>query len=409
MEHMMRSGPAEVPHPDEDSTMAHPPFQRRAPIALTALLVLAACGGGDGFDLDLRGNVDGFSTARAVQQNVAAPPQPDNRGVVSYPNYQVAVAQRGDTVANVASRVGLPAEELARYNGLPLDVPLRRGEIVALPRRVAEPSPQTGATGTGPIRPATGLGTGTVTTRPLEDRAGAAIARAEANGAQTGTEPARHRVARGETAFSIARRYGVPVQALAQWNGLDGDYTVREGQFLLIPVATEPPVAAPESAPGTGSVAPVPPSAAEPLPEEQADQAPPEAPASPDLGAEATDESAGDARFVFPVNGAIIRPFSKGQNDGIDIAATPGTPVLAAGSGVVAAITRDTDQVPILVLRHPDDILTVYAGVEGINVSKGDSVSRGQAVARVRDTDPSFLHFEVREGFDSVDPVTYLE
>ncbi|MEL6517525.1 MAG: M23 family metallopeptidase, partial [Pseudomonadota bacterium] len=79
-----------------------------------------------------------------------------------------------------------------------------------------------------------------------------------------------------------------------------------------------------------------------------------------------------------------------------------------ADAGTVAAITRDTDQVPIIVLRHADNLLTVYAGVDGIAVEKGDSVGRGDTIAAVRDGSPSFLHFEVREGFDSVDPMPFL-
>lgn len=384
---------------------------RRASLLFAVGLVLTACDGTGGFDLDLRDNLDAFDTSAALRQSVARPPDPDNRGVISYPEYQVAVARRGDTVQDVAARVGLPAAELARYNGLPLGVALRRGEIVALPRRVAEPSPATGAAVTGPIRPASetpALRVDAVTTRPLEDRASAAIERARAQGIQTGAQPTRHKVVRGETAFSIARRYNVPVRALAEWNGLDANLTVREGAYLLIPVATEAPrERAGVTAPGRGTVAPEPPSAGEPLPDEEANQNPPEnVPDAPDLGGQ-TGVSGG--AFLLPVSGPIIRPYSKGRNDGIDISATPGTPVRAAEAGVVAAITRDTDQIPILVLRHTGNVLTVYAGVEGINVSKGDSVQRGQTVARIRDTDPSFLHFEVREGFDSVDPIGYLQ
>jgi len=54
------------------------------------------------------------------------------------------------------------------------------------------------------------------------------------------------------------------------------------------------------------------------------------------------------------------------------------------------------------------EMLYVYANVAGIAVSKGTSVSRGQKIAEVREGDPSFLHFEVRQGFESVDPVPYL-
>ena len=110
----------------------------------------------------------------------------------------------------------------------------------------------------------------------------------------------------------------------------------------------------------------------------------------------------------MPVQGSIIRPYKKGENEGIGIAAAAGSTVSAADDGTVAAITRDTDQVPILVLRHEGNLLTVYAGVDNIRVEKGDTVKRGQKIAEVRAADPSFLHFEVREGFDSVDPIPFL-
>ena len=108
------------------------------------------------------------------------------------------------------------------------------------------------------------------------------------------------------------------------------------------------------------------------------------------------------------MEGQIFRGYEKKKNDGIDISAPAGSPIKAAEAGTVAAITRDTDQVPILVLRHSDNLLTVYANIADISVAKGDTVKRGQQVATVRASDPAFLHFEVREGFESVDPMSYL-
>ena len=376
-------------------------------LAGIALLALAACdeGGLENFDFDLRGDAQQFDTTAAARNVTAARPTPDDRGVISYPNYQVAVANAGDTVGDVANRVGLPPEDLARFNGLAAGTPLRGGEVLALPSRVSEPSPATGAITTGPITP------GSVDITTL---AGDAIARSD--GAQaappSGQEPVRHRVEQGETAFTIARLYNVPVQSLAEWNGLGADYEVREGQFLLIPVTVEraaPAAAATATAaaPGTGSVAPEPPSAATALPQDRAGEERVEAPPPADLGGQQTAAS-DTARMRMPVAGSIIRPYESGRNDGIGIAASAGAPVTAADAGTVAAITRDTDQVPILVLRHEGNLLTVYAGVQDITVERGDTVSRGQQIAEVRPGEPSFLHFEVREGFESVDPVPYL-
>jgi len=112
--------------------------------------------------------------------------------------------------------------------------------------------------------------------------------------------------------------------------------------------------------------------------------------------------------MVLPVDGRIIRAYERGKTDGIDISASAGAKVVAAADGTVAAITRDTEQVPILVLRHPNNVLTVYANIDGITVAKGDRVTRGQKIAVVRAGSPSFLHFQVREGTKSVDPQDYL-
>ena len=62
-----------------------------------------------------------------------------------------------------------------------------------------------------------------------------------------------------------------------------------------------------------------------------------------------------------------------------------------------------------MVIRHADNILTVYAGVDGVKLAKGAAVKRGQVIATVRAGNPAFLHFEVRKGVDSVDPMPYLQ
>jgi murein DD-endopeptidase MepM/ murein hydrolase activator NlpD len=131
-------------------------------------------------------------------------------------------------------------------------------------------------------------------------------------------------------------------------------------------------------------------------------------PAPADLSGQQTGAS-DTSRLRMPVQGRIIRAYKKGDNDGIGIAAAAGSPIGAADDGTVAAITRDTDQVPILVIRHEGNLLTVYAGVDDITVKKGDKIRRGQKIAVVRAGSPAFLHFEVREGFDSVDPIPYLK
>lgn len=386
---------------------------RRMPLILATcgLAVLAACD--EPFDFDLRGVGGGFSTAQAAQNAVENRPRADNRGVLSYPNYQVAVAKRGDTLADVAARVGLPAAELGQYNGIAPDVPLRDGEIIALPRRVTEPSPATGAISTGPIQPAN-VDVTTLAGSAIDNAAPTPVATTPRTPLpETGQEPIRHRVERGETAFTIARLYQVPVKSLAEWNGLGADFAVRDGQFLLIPVArvAAPTASAVTTAPGVGSPTPTPPSATQALPENdtelsEAAQEIVQAPAA-DVGPVSAQKS---SDFAVPVVGSIIRPYAKGRNEGIDIKAAPGTAVNASASGTVAAITQSAEGIPIVVLRHDGNLLTVYANVIDVKVAKGDAVKKGQPIAALRDNaNDAFVHFEVRDGFDSVDPTPFLE
>ena len=385
--------------------------------ASVAAFALAACDEngnirGQDFDWDLRNLGGGFDTTDAAR-NLTARPRPDDRGVISYPNYQVVVAERGETVRQIASRLGLDANALAAFNGVDADVPLRRDEIVALPARVAEPSPATGAVTSGPIQPPE-VNVTTLASDAI-DRAGeqSTTPTTTTPAAQTGVEPGLHRVARGETAFQIARLYDVPVAALGEWNGLGSDLAVREGQQLLIPVAgatpPSPAAAAPVSTPGQGTVTPTPPSATVALPPvDVTPQTETEASAAPDIGEVTTPSPATSAPFIYPVQGSIIREYNPGRNEGIDIGVPAGTPVKAAAAGTIAAITQNTNGAQIIVIRHTGNILTVYVNVDDLSVSKGDSVSQGQNIASVAAGSPSFLHFEVRDGLESVDPADYL-
>ncbi len=366
-----------------------------------SVLALSACVQSNNLDWDLRAG--GGNTSDAARQATAAVPTPDANGILSYPDYQLAKAQRGDTVASMAGRLGLNPEELARTNALRPTDPLRDGELLLLPSRVAAAA-QPAVIGGGSVD------ISAIATTAL-DEAGPSAATAPSQ--PIPGQPLTHRVARGETAFTIARTYNVSAKALADWNQLGADMAVREGQTLIIPIATAPapdpePVVTP---PGAGSPTPEPPSAAKPLPDEETEAAantPKATPPSPDLGDQATGASA--AKFTMPVQGKIIRGYDKRTNQGIDIAAAAGTAVKAADAGTVSVISSDTNGKGIVIIRHAGDLLTVYVGVSNPAVQKGAKVSRGQDIGKVAAGDPAFLHFEVRNtSKESFDPMTYLQ
>ena len=394
------------------SVIARPRLRTKATLiaSLPLLALLAACT--EPLDFDLRGQIGAFNTTKAAQTATAKRPRPDDRGLITYPNYQVAVARRGDTVADVAARVGLPAQEIASFNGVQPGDKLRADEVLVLPRNAAPGTATPGSVDIAALAgqaiddsPDTTPAPGSISTATLDPAPAAPVV---APKVQSGPEPVRHKVERGETAYTIARLYQVPVRALADWNGLGSDFAIREGQFLLIPVKDKPaptPSPAAVTQPGQGTATPTPPSATKPLPDEKVASVadtpePPKVKVDPPTRASQAD-------MLYPVQGKIIATYSKGKNDGIDIAAADGTPVKAAAAGKVVAITEDTNQVSIIVVRHGDsDLLTVYANVDTIKVKRGDRVARGEDMAKVQG---GSLHFEVRNGVDSVNPLPYLE
>lgn len=368
---------------------------------LTTLALTAACT--NGFDFDLRPQANGLSTAQAAQNvRTAARPSPDTRGVISYPTYQVALAKRGDTVADVAGRLGISAQDLAKYNGVSVDSPLRKDELLALPRRVQEPA-------SGIIRPGGQIDIQTLAGDAIE-RAPGATAPARAPAKQpSGEEPVRHRVERGETAYSIARLYQVSVRSLADWNGLGADLTVREGQYLLIPVKVQTASAAPApvSKPGQGTSTPTPPSAATALPDEKPSTAKPAVtPPSPDLQAQRTTSSA--SQMSLPVAGKVTSLFDADKAGYILISAKPGDAVKAAAGGTVRLVSKDVEGEEIVVIDHGNSTQTAYSFIQGISVKKGQKVSRGQQIAKATKNQYNAIQFLVFKGTDPVDPMPYL-
>lgn len=405
----------------------------RTTLALAVCLSLAACNG-DGFN-----PFGGSRGADAAVQDLPPPP-PDARGVITYATYQVIVAQPGDTIPTMAARIGLTGEEIARHNGLPVTYIPREGEVLALPGNVGGDPVTTSIWSPDIVTGALDAAPGAVQTSsldPLDSSAlpapGAPSANNPFNNGQTDRviEPRRHRVQPGETAFSIAQQYGVSVTALASWNGLDNNMTIRSNQELLIPIvngstpAPLPPVAAapvetpvetlPQPAanpPGTPTPIPPPPSADAPLPADQnIDEV--ETPPSPNLAQNDAPPPATGGQLLPPVPGGnVLRgydPDGPARNEGIDFAAPAGTAVTAAEGGEIALISESLGGLGTIVLiRHPDNLMTVYGRVTDVSLQKGDRVTRGQQIGVVADGDTPNVHFEVRRGTASVDPSPFL-
>ncbi len=372
-------------------------------IAFLMLFSIGSCGVLNDLDFDLRGNE--YDTSDAVRRAMGTRPLPDSRGIISYATYEVVVAREGDTIKTIAKRLGLEPKNVASYNGMSSLEKLNEGQLISLPNR----------TDTRKLQPNSSISNRKEVN--VTELASTAIETAEdkkkgikKTASKQENEPIRHKVSRGETAFTISRLYNVSIRSLADWNGLNSNYTIREGQYLLIPLPRDQIV--PEvvmGKPGENSKTPSPPSSSEALPEPistaKSETKSGKAKASkPPENIEANNAG----QFSYPVNGKIIRDYVKNKTDGIDISAPVGTPIIAAEKGIVAAITEDTQEVPIIVLKHEGNLLTVYAGVGDISVKEKDEVSRSQLLGKIQPGNPPFVHFEVRRGFESLDPMGFL-
>jgi murein DD-endopeptidase MepM/ murein hydrolase activator NlpD len=121
---------------------------------------------------------------------------------------------------------------------------------------------------------------------------------------------------------------------------------------------------------------------------------------------------AANPEFRWPARGRIIQAFKPGGNDGINIALPEGTSIKAAESGVVAYAGNELKGYGNLVLiRHPNGFVSAYANASEIEVRRGETVKRGQTIAKSGQSgnvSTPQLHFELRKGTKPVDPARYL-
>jgi len=120
--------------------------------------------------------------------------------------------------------------------------------------------------------------------------------------------------------------------------------------------------------------------------------------------------------FAWPVRGKIVTAFGAKMNgkanDGINLAVPEGTPIKVAEDGVVAYAGDELKGYGNLILvRHANGYVTAYAHASELLVSRGNTVKRGQVIAKSGqsgEVGSPQLHFEVRKGLSAIDPLEVL-
>lgn len=121
---------------------------------------------------------------------------------------------------------------------------------------------------------------------------------------------------------------------------------------------------------------------------------------------------------LWPTDGIIttyfgeVGPLSPHGHTGLDVAASEGTPILAADKGeVLKAVWDHTGYGGLIIIGHPSGYETWYAHLDDIEVETGSDVARGQEIGKMGSTGFStgpHLHFEVREDGQLLDPLDFV-
>lgn len=348
------------------------------------------------------------------------PPQQDydrrSRADEKLEKGEAITVERGDTLYGLSRQHGVSVAELMTVNGLD-DSKLKIGQTLYLP---------SGAS----VRSARSSGS---KTRPAPPRE--VVAAAEPTDVPA-TWNGRYEMRSGDSLYKVARQYGVKTSELQRYNSITDPRRMRPGTILRVPGGASAPSSQ------TASIAPAAPDAAASAPETPAilnsgkryaaltdgrtSDARPEtkgvqtvtiAPPKAENLVSAAAQGDGN-KLLWPVRGKVIAGFGARtdgtHNDGVNFAVPVGTDVMAAQDGVVAYSGSELRSYGNLILvRHDNGWVTAYAHNDKLLVSRGDTVKRGQVIAKSGSTgqvsEPQ-VHFELRQSSKKpVDPLPYLE
>lgn len=256
-------------------------------------------------------------------------------------------------------------------------------------------------------------------------------------GAAADWRPEGYVVKKGDTLIAIALDHGLDYRELAGWNNLGDPNRILIGQKLNLRAPQNSQFANADTEPVAVVARPLnertlP--AGEPLPEAvaikndfaleksaKADEVPAavegNAPAKvgsrPPIAAVASEKnSAFDVtKWLWPAQGDVTAYFDGSRSKGVVIAGKQGDPVLASNAGKVVYVGKAIKTYgQLVIVKHSDEYLSVYAHNAAILVKEGQRVASGQKIAEMgsRSPDQIALHFEIRKLGQPVDPTKYL-
>ena len=119
-----------------------------------------------------------------------------------------------------------------------------------------------------------------------------------------------------------------------------------------------------------------------------------------------------NSKFLFPVNGKIVKdfgPFGNGNqhNDGVNIFVSTNQPIKASMSGKVAFVGSNLKSFgKMILIKHDSKFVTAYAKINEFNVIEGDLVKKGQIIGKIYKNNT--IHFQIRKSRNPVNPNLYI-
>jgi len=253
-----------------------------------------------------------------------------------------------------------------------------------------------------------------------------------------------HQVKKGDTLYAISLIYDLDYRQLAQWNKITPPYTIEIGQQIKLSgpdlenkstldtaeqlpphpkmKETKQKIVAPTPTNRIGSQTSPPfplnnkpspaykPSDKTDTPKNTADKNGSGAQKKPIISIDNTNML--KLSFQWPINGKVLKAFAQADNKGIDIAGEIGQNVNAAEAGKVVYSGQGLiGYGNLLIIKHNDLYLSAYANNSRLLVAEGDTVGKGEAIAKVGQTTGSnktSLHFEIRKNGKPVNPLNFL-
>lgn len=121
------------------------------------------------------------------------------------------------------------------------------------------------------------------------------------------------------------------------------------------------------------------------------------------------------SQFVSPAKNATITK-NFGVQDantstfhyGVDLLVTPDENICSVASGTVTEIATNQEYGSYIIIKHSDEISTLYAQLNEILPNVGAVIEAGQAIARAN-TDNNTIHFEIKKGDTYLDPKEFID